>query len=122
MSPFSILATCGASSLSVHWRSILRAIFCSSVKSSMVSTSYRHDAVLAPGAFDAFVPRELETERQHGARIARIDHVVDQSPAGDLVDIDMLLNRRRELLLDLGRRLPAGKQLTRGDTDHSVGA
>jgi hypothetical protein len=29
------LATCGASSLSVHWRSILRAIFCSSVKSSI---------------------------------------------------------------------------------------
>ena len=28
-------ATCGASSLSVHWRNIFCAIFCSSVKSSM---------------------------------------------------------------------------------------
>src|SRR5262245_51408889 len=114
-------ATWGASSLSAHWRSILRTIFCSSVKSITAgillgtassehlgslrsprrsfTSLYRHDAALAPGPLHLLVPRQLQAHRQHAARVARIDDVVDQAPARRFVDIDMRLNHLRELLL-----------------------
>ena len=55
--------------------------------------------------FDVFVPRELEPPGDRPPRVARIDHVVDEAPAGDFVDVDVLLDHRDDLLLHLGRRL-----------------
>src|SRR5688500_15076145 len=108
------MASSFGSSLLVHQRrTICRTIFCSSVKSNMVSflaRGYarlrlalasaqggsrgasrltrldRHDSVLARRPLDHPVPAHLDRQAEHVAGVARIDDVVDQAPAGDLVD------------------------------------
>ena len=42
-------------------------------------------------------PTSSRPQRDDAARVARIDDVVDEAPAGDLVDVDVLLDHRRRL-------------------------
>src|SRR3970282_693286 len=72
----------------------------------LAPASDRHDAVLLPGALERLRQRHCEAADRRAARLARIDHVVDQRGAGGHVGVDQLaelLDAPRALLLGAGR-------------------
>src|SRR5437879_2775807 len=109
---FSSFSVAGASSASAHLRTICATIFCSSEKSNIAAPLlHGNNPVLPPRSFHHFALRQLERERQHAARVARIDHVVDQAPAGDAVNVDVLLNLRHDLRAHFRRGRPVAEHL-----------
>jgi adenylylsulfate kinase len=49
------------------------------------------DAALARRPLDHAVPGHLQGQAEYVAGVARVDHVVDEAPAGDLQDVDVAL-------------------------------
>lgn len=54
--------------------------------------SNRQDRPLFFGSFQAFVAGKLEAPGQGQARVPRVDHVVDKSPTGNAMYVDVLLD------------------------------